>query len=449
MEHRYIKVAVIGRPNVGKSTLFNRLVKERKSIVDDFPGVTRDRLYAEIDWNNKPITLIDTGGLIEGAESSKDDFIGEIRKQAYSAIEEAGFIIFLVDGKSGITAQDEKIASGLRKIKDKKKIFLAVNKVDTEKQMSFIHEFYSLGLGEPYPISALLGSSGLADILDEITTSIKQTEGTENNVQGEIINVAIVGKPNVGKSSLLNGLVGKERSIVTSIAGTTRDSVDTSINIDGQDFVLIDTAGLRKKSKVSSVIERYATTRAISAIEKADVVLFVVDAASEISDQDQKIAALVKKRCKASIIIVNKWDLVENKNSTTINRFEENILSRLHFINYSKMLFTVATEKKNINKVWALINEVYANYKKRVSTGSLNKTIEDISLLISPPSKKGKILKIYYVTQANIKPPEIVFFVNDSELATEQFQKFLEREIRGKFDFIGSPLKLVFRNKRK
>lgn len=446
MEHKKTTVAVIGRPNVGKSTLFNRLVKERKSIVDDTPGVTRDRLYADIEWNGKPITLIDTGGLVESDGKLEDDFTPAIKKQAYSAIDEADFVVFLVDGKSGITSQDEKIASNLRKIKNKKKILLAVNKIDTEKQSDLVYEFYSLGLGEPYPISALMGSSGLADILDKVAISDTSSNDAEPT-SSEIISVAIVGKPNVGKSSILNCLLGKERSIVTPIAGTTRDSIDTKINFDDQDFVLIDTAGLRRKSKVSSVIERYATTRAISAIEKSDVVLFVVDATNEISDQDQKIAALVKKRNKASVIIVNKWDLVEDKKSNTINRFEEDILGKLHFINYSKILFTSAKEKKNINKIWGLVKEVYKNYQKRISTGKLNKTIEDISLLISPPSKRGKSLRIYYVTQANIKPPEIVLFVNDSETVTKQYEKFLEKEIRKNFDFTGSPIKMVFRNK--
>ena len=445
MEKRDIKVAIIGRPNVGKSTLFNRLLKQRKSIVDDLPGVTRDRLYADIEWNGKPITLIDTGGLIDEKHIPEKEIIDEVRKHVFVAVDEADFVVFMVDGKSGITSQDDKIAKMLRKIKDKKKIFLAVNKIDTEKQLDLVPEFYSLGLGEPYPISALAGSSGLADILDEVSKNSKNHKITTE----EIIKIAIVGKPNVGKSSILNCLVGKERSIVSSIAGTTRDSIDTEIKVSGKRYLLIDTAGLRRKSKVSSNIERYATSRAIEAIEKADIALFVVDSAEKISDQDQKIASVIKKRNKGSIIIVNKWDLVENKTSTTINRFEEQILYGLHFVNYSKILFTSAIEKKNINKILGLVDEVFENYQRRISTGKLNKALEDIILLTSPPSKKGKALKIYYATQANVKPPEIVLFVNDSELVSEQYQKFLEKEIRSRFDFTGSPIKMVFRTKPK
>ena len=445
MENEKIKVAIIGRPNVGKSTLFNRLLKQRKSIVDDTPGVTRDRLYADIEWNGKPITLIDTGGLIDEKHIPEKEIIDEVKKHVFLAIDEADFVVFMVDGKASITSQDEKIAKMLRKIKDKKKIFLAVNKIDTEKQLDLVPEFYSLGLGEPYPISALAGSSGLADILDEVSTHSKNHKVTSD----EIIKIAIVGKPNVGKSSILNCLVGKERSIVSSIAGTTRDSIDAEINVNGKRYLLVDTAGLRRKSKVSSNIERYSTSRAIESIEKSDVVLLVVDAKEKISDQDQKIASVIKKRNKGSIIIVNKWDLVENKTSTTINRVEEQILYNLHFVNYSKVLFTSAIEKKNISKIFGLVDEVFENYQRRISTGKLNKTMEDIILLTSPPSKKGKLLKIYYATQANVKPPEIVLFVNNSELVSEQYEKFLEKEIRKIFDFSGSPIKMVFRNKVK
>lgn len=444
MEQAFSKVAVIGRPNVGKSTLFNRLIKERRSIVDKTPGVTRDRLYADVEWNSKCITFIDTGGLVEGKEVI-DDFTPEVRKQVYLAIEEAGFILFMVDGKSGVTSQDEKIAKELRKLKNKKKIYLAVNKIDTEKQEDLIYEFYSLGFGNPYPMSALCGSSGLADILDEIA---KYSDGKKPK-DVDIINVAIVGKPNVGKSSILNSLVNSERSIVSSIPGTTRDSIDTKISISEQNYLLIDTAGLRKKSKVSSHIERYAIIRAVSSIERADVVLLVIDATSCATDQDQKIASLVKRRLKPSVILVNKWDLIPDKGSNTVNVFQENILFSLHFVNYSKILFISALLKKNINKIWDLINEVYKNYQRRIPTSKLNKVIEDVILLASPPSRKGRHLKIYYVTQTNIMPPEIVFFVNDSKLLTKQYEKFLEKEIRNAFDFGGTPIKLVFRNKRK
>ncbi len=442
---KYTTVAVVGRPNVGKSTLFNRLVKERKSIVDDMPGVTRDRLYSDIEWNGKGLTLIDTGGIVNDKNQSDFDIHAEVNKQVFTAINEADSVIFLVDGKDGITSQDEKIAKELRKIKNKKKIFLAVNKIDTEKQLPLVYEFYKLGFGEPYAISALSGSSGLADILDEISTTSKSIASQTE----EPLKIAIVGKPNVGKSSMLNCLVGEERAIVTPVAGTTRDSIDTLALVNGKKYILIDTAGLRKKSKVSTVVERYATTRAIAAIEKADVVLLMVDAMFSISEQDQKIASVIKKRFKPSIILVNKWDLIESKKSSTMNELEEEAKSFLHFIDYSKMLFTSALEKKNTHKVWALIDEVYENYSRRISTGQLNKLLEEIILLTSPPSKQGKLLRIYYVTQSNIKPPEIVLFVNKSDLMSDQYLKFVEKQIRQKFDFSGSPIKLVLRNKRK
>jgi GTP-binding protein len=445
MSSNYTKVAIVGRPNVGKSTLFNRLVRERRAIVDDMPGVTRDRIYADIEWNGKPITLIDTGGLLEGPDSLADSFSPEIRKQVYYAIEDADSIIFLVDGIAGITSQDAKIASSLRKIKNKRKIFLAVNKIDTEKQYDLVHEFHLLGLGEPYPVSALSGSKGMADILDEISKGIKNSSST--SFDG--IKIAIVGKPNVGKSSILNCITGEERSIVTPIPGTTRDTIDTIIKVDGQKYLLIDTAGLRRKSKVSSVIERYATARTISAIERSEIVLLLIDATNLVSDQDQKIANLIKDRYKASIVLVNKWDLIPEKKSNTMNYYEESIISDLRFVGYSKVLFTSATEKKNVHKIWGLVREVYSNYQKRVSTGKLNQALEEILLLVSPPRKKGKHLKIYYVTQAGVKPPEIVFFVNDSSLVSEQYTRYLEKEIRKRFDFSGSPLKMVFRNKKK
>ncbi len=444
-QHKYITVAVIGRPNVGKSTLFNRLVKERKSIVDDLPGVTRDRLYSDIEWNGKGITLVDTGGIVNGKKEQEVDMHTEVNKQVFTAIDESDFVIFLVDAKDGITSQDEKIASQLRKIKNNKKIFLAVNKVDTEKQLPLVYEFYKLGFGDPYPISALCGSSGLADILDEISVSSK----TAPKQSEKALSVAIVGKPNVGKSSILNCLLGEERSIVAPIPGTTRDSIDSKIKVNGKDYILIDTAGLRRKSKVSTVVERYATTRAISSIEKADVVILVVDAMFSISEQDQKIASVIKKRFKPSVVLVNKWDLIEDRQSSVMNELQDEIFSYLHFIDYSKILFASALKRKNIFKVWDLIDKVYENYQLRIPTAKLNKVLEEIILLTPPQSKQGKLLRIYYATQSSVMPPEIVLFVNDSDLISEQYMKFLEKQIRAQFDFSGSPIKIVLRNKRK
>lgn len=441
MKKAYRKVAVVGRPNVGKSTLFNRLIKERKSIVDDLPGVTRDKLYADIDWNGKGITLIDTGGLVFDED---DEIYTGVKKQVFAAIEEADFVLFMVDGTTGITLADEQIAKVLRKIKNDKKIFLAVNKIDSEKQEHMIFDFYSLGLDDPYAISALSGSSGLADILDEVSKlSVTEKEKNEDELK-----VAIVGKPNVGKSSILNCLAGKERSIVTSIAGTTRDSLDSSIKVKGKNYIVVDTAGLRRKSKVSTKIERYSNTRAISSIERADVVVFVVESVTNISDQDQKIASLIKKREKPTVIVINKWDLVEEKVSSVMNSIEDEVLRDLQFINYSKVLFTSALTRKNLNKIWDLIDEANANANRRVSTSKLNKALEEIILLKSPPAdKRGKRLRLKYVTQSDVCPPEIVFFVNDHTLVKKDYERFLEKELRSKFDFTGTPLKLVFRNK--
>ena len=447
MTYEPIKVAIVGRPNVGKSTLFNRLLKERKSIIDDTPGVTRDRLYADVEWNGKLITFIDTGGLVEEGEIKDDkEIILGVRQQVFKAIDESEFVVFLVDGTAGITPEDKKIADRLRKFKNNKKIFLAVNKIDTEKQLDLVYEFYSLGFGEPYGISALSGSEGLADLLDEV---VKGSKAVPEKIDENLIKLAISGKPNVGKSSILNCLVDQERSIVSDIPGTTRDSIDTKVKVAGRNYLIIDTAGLRRKAKVSSKIERYATLRAIESIERADVVLFVVEANTKISDQDQKVAALIKKSNKPSVIIVNKWDLIPSGTSEIMKKIEGEILFSLHFINYSEVLFISALHKKNTSKIFDLVDKAYKNCTSRISTGKLNRIIEEIILQTSPPSKKGKSLRIYYATQANVNPPEIVLFVNDSELVSEAYTRFLEKEIRKNFDFTGTPIKLEFRNKKK
>lgn len=439
---KYKTVAIIGRPNVGKSTLFNRIIKEKKSIVDDTPGVTRDRLYADFEWSGKIITLIDTGGLIS---RNTDEISNEVKKQVFSAVEEADYVLFMVDGQEGVNALDEEIAAILRKMKNKKKIFLAVNKIDSLKHEADIYDFYSLGLGEPYPISALAGSMALANILDEIALSSSGITSPNE----DLIKVSLVGKPNVGKSSILNCLLGKERAIVSSIPGTTRDSLDVKIIVNDKAFLLIDTAGLRKKSKVDSNVERYATSRAIASIEKSDVVILILESTFNVSDQDKKIASVIKKRNKASVVLLNKWDLIENKTSANLNLIIDDVLTSLQFVNYSKVLNTSAKNKKNIIKIWDLVSESYNNFCRRVSTSKLNKAIEEIVYLTTPPTGKGgKSLRIYYVTQADIKPPEIVFFVNDADLVKTEYERFLEKELRKRFDFSGTPLKLVFRNKK-
>lgn len=434
-------VAIVGRPNVGKSTLFNRLAGQRLSIVDDTPGVTRDRLYIDVEWLNHQFTIIDTGGI----EPNTDDIIlSQMRQQAEIAMQTANVIMFIVDVKQGLTDSDMHVANILRKTR--KPVVLVVNKVDNMKQENFdVYEFYNLGLGEPIPISA--GQAlGLGDMLDEVVKYFP--DDIENNKDDDAIKVAIIGKPNAGKSSLINKIIGEDRLIVSDIAGTTRDAVDTPITIDNQKFIFIDTAGMRRKSKVEDGIERYSIIRAVSAVERCDVAVLLIDASEGITDQDTKIAGIAHERGKAAIIAVNKWDKI-NKDDKTMNKFIKDIETELKYMPYAPMLFISALTGQRVNRLFEMIKMVSENHALRISTGLLNDVIIEATAMNQPPSDKGKQLKIYYVTQVSVKPPTFIIFVNDKQLMHFSYQRYLENQLREAFGFKGTPLHFIIRERTK
>lgn len=434
-------VAIVGRPNVGKSTLFNRLAGQRLSIVDDTPGVTRDRLYIDVEWLNHQFTIIDTGGI----EPNTDDIIlSQMRQQAEIAMQTANVIMFIVDVKQGLTDSDMHVANMLRKTR--KPVVLVVNKVDNMKQENFdVYEFYNLGLGEPIPISA--GQAlGLGDMLDEVVKYFP--DDIENNKDDDAIKVAIIGKPNAGKSSLINKIIGEDRLIVSDIAGTTRDAVDTPITIDNQKFIFIDTAGMRRKSKVEDGIERYSIIRAVSAVERCDVAVLLIDASEGITDQDTKIAGIAHERGKAAIIAVNKWDKI-NKDDKTMNKFIKDIETELKYMPYAPMLFISALTGQRVNRLFEMIKMVSENHALRISTGLLNDVIIEATAMNQPPSDKGKQLKIYYVTQVSVKPPTFIIFVNDKQLMHFSYQRYLENQLREAFGFKGTPLHFIIRERTK
>lgn len=434
-------VAIVGRPNVGKSTLFNRLAGQRLSIVDDTPGVTRDRLYVDVEWLNHQFTIIDTGGI----EPNTDDIIlSQMRQQAEIAMQTANVIMFIVDVKQGLTDSDMHVANMLRKTR--KPVVLVVNKVDNMKQENFdVYEFYNLGLGEPIPISA--GQAlGLGDMLDEVVKYFP--DDIENNKDDDAIKVAIIGKPNAGKSSLINKIIGEDRLIVSDIAGTTRDAVDTPITIDNQKFIFIDTAGMRRKSKVEDGIERYSIIRAVSAVERCDVAVLLIDASEGITDQDTKIAGIAHERGKAAIIAVNKWDKI-NKDDKTMNKFIKDIETELKYMPYAPMLFISALTGQRVNRLFEMIKMVSENHTLRISTGLLNDVIIEATAMNQPPSDKGKQLKIYYVTQVSVKPPTFIIFVNDKQLMHFSYQRYLENQLREAFGFKGTPLHFIIRERTK
>lgn len=432
-------VAVVGRPNVGKSTLFNRLAGERISIVQDTPGVTRDRIYADVEWLNHKFTLIDTGGMEPDTE---DVILRQILIQAQIAIETADVIIFVADVKQGVTDADEQVANMLRRTK--KPVVLAVNKVDDMRKDNLeVYEFYSLGIGEVYPISA--GQAlGLGDMLDAVCSRFP--EGSDSEDDDDVIKVALVGKPNVGKSSLINRMLGEERLIVSNIPGTTRDAIDTPFEYDGQKYVLIDTAGMRRKSKIKEEIERYSIIRAVAAIERCDVAVLVIDAQEGISDQDAKIAGIAHERGKAAIIAVNKWDAIE-KDDKTMNKFLKDIANDLAYMSYAPRVFISALTGQRVTKMLDTVKEVYANNNLRVSTGVLNDVLVEAMAMQQPPAEKGRQLKIYYMTQVSIKPPTFVIFVNDRELMHFSYRRYIENQIRQNFGFSGTPIHFVVRQK--
>ena len=432
-------VAIVGRPNVGKSTLFNQIGKKRVSIVEDFPGVTRDRIYLDAEWLNREFTMIDTGGIETDTE---DKILTAIRHQAKLAMEEADAILFLVDGRAGVTNADEEVATMLRRTK--KPVILGVNKIDNINNHELIYEFYNLGLGEPIPISAV-NSMNLGDLLDKIIEVLP--EESHVNDEKDEIRVALIGRPNVGKSSLVNAMLGEDRVIVSDIPGTTRDAIDTHFIKDGITFSLIDTAGMRRKGKIDLPVERYSVMRSLRAVDRSDVVLMVIDATSGVTEQDKKIAGYAHEAGKAVVIVVNKWDLIEKDDKTTL-RFTEDIRKELIFMQYAPVVFTSALTKQRVHRLTDLIQYVAEQHTKRVQTSVLNEVITDAVDINPPPSVKGRRLKIFFATQPDVKPPTFILFVNDPEIMHFSYLRFLENRLRESFGFEGTPLKLIVRGRK-
>ena len=433
-------VAIVGRPNVGKSTLFNVLAGERISIVQDTPGVTRDRIYAEVSWLDYNFTLIDTGGI---EPDSGDIILSQMREQAQIAIDTADVIIFITDVRQGLVDADQKVADMLRR--SKKPVILAVNKVDDfKKYMPDVYEFYNLGIGDPVPVSAA-SRLGIGDLLDEVAKHFTQEMLEE--AEDDRPRIAIVGKPNVGKSSLINKLTGENRVIVSDIAGTTRDAIDTDIKYNGREYVFIDTAGLRRKNKIKEELERYSIIRAVTAVERADVVIIVIDATEGVTEQDAKIAGIAHERGKGIIIAVNKWDAIE-KDDKTIYKHTEKIRQILSFMPYAEILFISAKTGQRTGRIFETIDVVLENNSMRVATGVLNEIMAEAVAMQQPPTGKGKRLKLYYITQAAVKPPTFVIFVNDKNLMHFSYTRYLENKIREAFGFKGTSLKFIIRERK-
>ncbi|EQC0913460.1 ribosome biogenesis GTPase Der [Listeria monocytogenes] len=431
-------VAIVGRPNVGKSTIFNRIVGERVSIVEDVPGVTRDRIYNSAEWLGKEFNIIDTGGI----DLSDEPFLEQIRAQAEIAIDEADVIIFITNGREGVTDADEQVAKIL--YRSNKPIVLAINKVDNPEMRDQIYDFYSLGFGEPYPISGSHGL-GLGDMLDAVRAHFPKEE--EEEYPDDTVKFSLIGRPNVGKSSILNALLGEDRVIVSDIAGTTRDAIDTTYTFDGQDYVMIDTAGMRKRGKVYESTEKYSVLRAMRAIERSDVVLVVINAEEGIREQDKRIAGYAHDAGRAIIIVVNKWDAI-NKDEKTINVWTEDIREQFQFLSYAPIVFVSAKTKQRLNNLFPIINQVSDNHSLRVQSSMLNDVISDAVAMNPSPMDKGKRLKIFYTTQVAVKPPTFVVFVNDPELMHFSYERFLENRIREAFPFEGTPIRVIARKRK-
>jgi GTP-binding protein len=433
-------VAIVGRPNVGKSTLFNALAGEMISIVEDTPGVTRDRIYADVTWLDKTFTLIDTGGI---EPDSNDIILSQMREQAQIAIDTADVIIFITDVRQGLVDSDSKVADMLRR--SKKPVILVVNKVDNfDKFMPDVYEFYNLGIGDPIPISAA-SRLGIGDMLEEVCSHFSECDVSDE--EDERPRIAIVGKPNVGKSSIVNKLLGEDRVIVSDIAGTTRDAVDTEIKRNGKEYIFIDTAGLRRKSKIKEELERYSIIRTVTAVERADVVVMVIDAKEGVTEQDAKIAGIAHERGKGVIIAVNKWDAIE-KNDKTIYEYTNKIRQVLSYMPYAEILFISALTGQRLNKLFDLIDVVIQNQNLRIATGVLNEIMAEAVALQQPPSDKGKRLRLYYITQVAVKPPTFVIFVNDKELMHFSYTRYIENKIREAFGFKGTALKFIIRERK-
>ena len=433
-------VAVVGRPNVGKSTLFNAFAGSRIAIVEDSPGVTRDRIYTDVSWLNHNFTLIDTGGI---EPDSKDVILSQMREQAQIAIDTADVIIFMVDVKSGLTDSDHKVADILRR--SGKSVVLCVNKVDNFNKDSLdVYEFYNLGIGEPFPISAA-NKQGIGDLLEEVVSHFTKDSAEEE--EEDVTRVAIIGKPNVGKSSIINRLIGEDRLIVSDIAGTTRDAIDTEVVHNGKKYIFIDTAGLRRKNKVKDALEHYMIVRTVSAVERADVAILVINAEDGVTDQDAKIAGIAHESGKGVIIAVNKWDLIE-KDNHTVKEFTKNIRNTLAFMNYAEIQFISAQTGQRLVKLYDMIDMVSENHALRVSTGVLNEIMTQAVVMQQPPSDKGKILKLYYITQVSVKPPTFIIFVNDKNLMHFSYTRYIENQIREAFGFKGTPLRFIIRERK-
>ena len=431
-------VAIVGRPNVGKSTIFNRIVGERISIVEDIPGITRDRIYSSAEWLAHDFNIIDTGGI----EIGDEPFLEQIRQQAEIAIDEADVIIFMTNGREGVTSADEQVAKIL--FRSSKPIVLAVNKVDNPDMKNQIYDFYSLGFGEPYPISGSHGL-GLGDMLDAVTKSFKPQD--EVKYGDDVIKFSLIGRPNVGKSSLVNALLGEDRVIVSDIAGTTRDAIDSPYKYDSREYVIIDTAGMRKKGKVYETTEKYSVLLALRAIERSDVVLVVIDAEEGIIDQDKKIAGYAHDAGRAVIMVVNKWDAVD-KDDKTMDRFEKKLRDHFQFLDYAPVVFLSALTKKRIHTLLPVINMASENHSMRVQSSILNEVVMDAVAMNPTPTDHGKRLKIFYATQVAIKPPTFVVFVNEPELMHFSYERFLENRIREAFGFEGTPIRLIARARK-
>lgn len=432
-------VAIVGRPNVGKSTLFNQIGKKRVSIVEDFPGVTRDRIYMDAEWLEHKFTMIDTGGI---ETEASDHILSSMRHQAKLAMEEADVIVFVVDARTGLTNADEEVGSLLRSTR--KPVILAVNKVDSQKQEMEIYDFYNLGLGEPVPISAS-NSLNLGDLLDRIVEAFPSHAGEER--EPDEISIAVIGRPNVGKSSLVNALLGQERVIVSNIPGTTRDAIDTHFVKEGTKFTLIDTAGMRRKGKIDLPVERYSVMRSLRAVDRADVVLMVLNAEEGITEQDKKIAGYAHDSGKGVVLVVNKWDLIEKDDKTSL-RFTEDLRDEIGFLQYAPVLYTSALTKQRVTRITELVKYVAEQQAMRIQTSVLNELLMDAISVNPPPAHRGKRLKLLFITQADIRPPRFIIFVNDPELMHFSYLRFLENKLRESFGFEGTPLKLIVRGRK-